>query len=128
MRLILETLRYIEYAFMAVDGLVTRGARASVAMIASLLTVPNLCMSDASSGAQQHIKVLRFICCNLIFVKISKSFSPTQCTVDIAVFSPKNSIRVRYGVSFVSLLSEVTAFHLSYFVLHNIVLYLTARY
>ena len=43
---------------MAVDGLVTQGAMASVAMIASLLTVPNLCMADASLGAQQHIKFL----------------------------------------------------------------------
>ena len=32
---------YFEYTFMAVDGLVTQGAMASVAMIASLLTVPN---------------------------------------------------------------------------------------
>ena len=39
---------YFEYTFMAVDGLVTQGAMASVAMIASLLTVPNLCMADAS--------------------------------------------------------------------------------
>ena len=49
---------YFEYTFMAVDGLVTQGAMASVAMIASLLTVPNLCMADASLGAQQHIKLL----------------------------------------------------------------------
>ena len=52
---------------MAVDGLVTQGAMASVAMIASLLTVPNLCMADASLGAQQHIKILRLICINLFF-------------------------------------------------------------
>ena len=56
---------YFEYTFMAVDGLVTQGAMASVAMIASLLTVPNLCMADASLGAQQHIKILSLICFNL---------------------------------------------------------------
>ena len=58
---------YFEYTFMAVDGLVTQGAMASVAMIASLLTVPNLCMADASLGAQQHIKILSLICFNLFF-------------------------------------------------------------
>ena len=36
-------------------------------MIASLLTVPNLCMADASLGAQQHIKILSLICFNLFF-------------------------------------------------------------
>ena len=56
---------YFEYTFMAVDGLVTQGAMASVAMIASLLRVPNLCMADASLGAQQHIKILSLICFNL---------------------------------------------------------------
>ena len=58
---------YFEYTFMAVDGLVTQGAMASVAMIASLLMVPNLCMADASLGAQQHIKILSLICFNLFF-------------------------------------------------------------
>ena len=45
-------------------------------------------------------------------------------------FSPKNSLRVRYGVSFVSCLNihVIIAFLLSYFVLYNIVSYLTAIY
>ena len=66
---ILEVVVIIQFpfTFMAVDGLVTQGAMASVAMIASLLTVPNLCMADASLGAQQHLKILRLICINLFF-------------------------------------------------------------
>ena len=52
---------YFEYTFMAVDGLMTQGAMASVAMMASLLTVPNLCMADASLGAQQHKKILSYL-------------------------------------------------------------------
>ena len=58
---------YFEYTFMAVDGLVTQGAMASVAMMASLLTVPNLCVADASLGAQQHINILSLICFNSFF-------------------------------------------------------------
>ena len=111
---------------MAVDGLVTQGAMASVAMIASLLTVPNLCMADVSLGAQQHIKILRLICINLFFC-LNFNILLTYTVHSISLFPPENSLRVRYGVSFVSLLSE-QSYSFPPSVLYNIVLYVTAIY
>ena len=111
---------------MAVDGLVTQGAMASVAMIASLLTVPNLCMADASLGAQQHIKILRLICINLFFC-LNFNILFTYTVHSISLFPPENSLRVRYGASFVSLLSE-QSYSFPPSVLYNIVLYVTAIY
>ena len=126
---ILEVVVIIQFpfTFMAVDGLVTQGAMASVAMIASLLTVPNLCMADASLGAQQHIKILRLICINLFFcLNFNILFTYTVHSISLSFLQ-----RTHYEwdmVSFVSLLSE-QSYSFPPSVLYNIiVLYVTAIY
>ena len=94
-----------EYTIMAVDGLVTRGARASVAMIASLLTVPDLCMASFFWGTVAHKDSLFYLLLFNFSLNFNIFFSYTVHS-RYHFFSSKNALWVRFELSCVSLLSE----------------------